>query len=522
MRTTLQLTLLALITLPRLAMGQSTPTQSDVLEQALGGVVTVAIYQNDENGSQLLGTRGSSENPNAAYARALNLSGARGSGSGFVVEQGGQKYVITNAHVVESAADAAGSIAVFSINQKKYPVRVVGGDALYDFAVLAFTTPPGPELSALVLRPQPARIGERVYAIGNPQGEYPYTVTDGIVSAKNRARGGLTGKYGFLQTTATVIWGNSGGPLVDERGQVLGINSQIAFADAPDGSQIWLSQINFALETPIVQRLLTDVLTNDGLVRRAYLGLEISQQTRTAPRDSRPDGREERPRSQTTDPVLSAILPDSPAKAALSGRVGQRIVAVNGEEVRSVEEVLGTLETVRPGSTVTLTFQPEGGANQDVAIRAGTLSPVQLESIARYVLASTRLSFTDVPGGGLAVQMTPDENTYEMTDDRKFKKIPAKFLEQKEGRAPADASATTKSSAAAGNVRIVAAGLHSERGSKLWRVNKLSYLGAVCRLMGLTGVVDLAFADPTDAQNVRFARKLLSGQEGVVKACLWY
>ena len=490
------------------AHAQTAPSTSDVLEQALGGVVTVAVYQNDGNGSRPLGVRGANDNPNAAYARALNLSGAQGSGSGFVVEYEGQKYVITNAHVVESATDAAGSIGVFSVSQKKYDVRLVGGDALYDVAVLAFVTPPGPELSSLTLRTQPARVGERVYAIGNPQGEYPYTVTDGIVSAKNRMRGGLTGKFGFLQTTATVIWGNSGGPLVDERGQVLGINSQIAFGNAPDGSQIWLSQINFALESPIVQRLLTDVLTNDGLVRRAYLGLEVSQQTRQP-------SREEHTRPQTTAPVLSALLPDSPAKAELVSRVGQRIVAINGDEVRSVEEVLGALEAVRPGTAATLTFRPDGGTDEVVTVKTGTLTPVQLESIARFVLATARLAFTDLPGGGLAVQMTTDNNTYEMSDGRKFKKIPAQYLEKRGAPSP-------KSGPTATGARVVAAGLHSERGSKLWRINKLSYLGAVCRLMGLAGVIDLAVADPADAENVRFARKLLSGEEGTLKACLWY
>lgn len=482
-------------------------TSSDVLEQALGGVVTVAVYQNSEGGNKPLGVRGNANNPVVAYARALNLSGARGSGSGFVVEQGGQKYVITNAHVVESAADAVGSLSVFSITQKKYEMRVVGGDALYDFAVLSFVTPPGPELSALALRSQPARIGERVYAIGNPQGEYPYTVTDGIVSAKNRARGGLTGKFGFLQTTATVIWGNSGGPLVDERGQVLGINSQIAFADAPDGSQLWLSQINFALETPIVQRLLTDVLTNDGFVQRTWLGLEFSQLTQAA-------NRTERTPAQTTEPVLSAILPDSPVKAALTKYVGQRIIAINGDEVRNVEEVLGALETIRPGSMLTLAFTNGTQANS-VTVTAGTLSSVQLESIARFVLASNKLLLKDIPGG-ISLQLIPDENTYEMTEQRTFKKM-APTSAGKKSRGDAGTS-----KAAGDDLRVVAAGLHSERSSKLWRVNKLSYLGAVCRLMGLAGVVDLAVADATDAQNIRFARKQLSGQDGVLKACLWY
>lgn len=497
----------------RTSFGQN--SASDILEQALSGVVTVAVYQTSEVGNRPLGVRGSQPTADQAYAKALNLSGAKGSGSGFVVESNGRKYVLTNAHVIESASEASGSLAVFSISQKKYEVRVLGGDALYDVAVLEFVNPPGPELVALSLRSMPARIGERVYAIGNPEGEYPYTVTDGIVSAKNRMRGGLTGKFGFLQTTATVIWGNSGGPLLDERGQILGMNSQIAFTNTPSGEQIWLSQINFALETPIIQRLLADVLANDGLVRRAYLGIEISQVS-----SSRRTGQSV---PESSLPVLSAVLPDSPGKAQLTPHIGQRIVAVNGEEVRSAEEVLGTFETVRPGSSVTLTFQRDQTPST-VTIRAATLTPVQLESIARFAMTSNHLTISDSPGG-VVVQLVPDNNLYEMDQDRKFKQSPSMMKNSLEKESTVSTAVATGAKTISGSpaaYRVIAAGLHSERASKLWRVNKLSYLGSVCRLMGLSGVIDVGLSDPDNPQNVRFARKHLSGQEGVTKACLWY
>ncbi|MGF7216203.1 S1-C subfamily serine protease [Spirosoma lacussanchae] len=496
---------LALLILSAQTRAQSS---SDVLEDALSGVVTVAVYQTAGVSVRPLGVRGKTVNPEQAYAKALSLTGAKSSGSGFVIELNGQKYVLTNAHVVESATDATGSLAVFSINQQKYPVRVVGGDALYDFAVLAFTTPPGPELTALPLRSAPARIGERVYAIGNPQGEYPYTVTDGIISAKNRMRGGLTGKFGFLQTTATVIWGNSGGPLVDERGAVLGINSQIAFANGPNGSSVWLSQINFALETSVVLRLLNDVLTNDGLVRRAYLGLEFSETTRISDDDERPQAAPSKP-----VPVLSGMLPDSPGKDLLKGYIGQTVTAINGEEVRNVQEVLGILETLRPGSMVALTFG-HGPSATTVSVISGTLTPVELESVARYVLTSNRLALTESPDG-IAIRFMQDNNTYELDRERRYQKTPAGFG-QKQIVSP---SANTPRTV---TYRVVAAGIQSERGSKLWRVSKLSYLGAVCRLMGLSGVVDMAVADPDNPDDVRFTRHMLSGEQDVIKACLWY
>ena len=495
-------------------------TAVDALENALAGVVTVAVFQDGSTGRRVLGSRGD-DIAAMAYAQTLSLSGAHSSGSGFIIESGGKKYVITNAHVVESAADASGSLAVFSVNRKKYEVTVVGGDALYDFAVLSFVTPPGPELTALAFRTQPARIGERVYAIGNPQGEYPYTVTDGIISAKNRVRGGLTGKFGFLQTTATVIWGNSGGPLVDERGQVLGINSQIAFADGPGGQPLWLSQINFALETPVATRLLNDVLTNDGLVRRAYLGLEFSQtsqatddqktadqatQGQQSANPAHPNKAPAQPADGTSAqrlsaPILSAILPDSPAKALLASAIGQTIKAVNGEEVRSLEEVLGALENVRPGASVNLTFS-NGTADNTVTIKTGTLTPVQLEGIARFVLSSSRLTLADSPSG-ITLRFNDTNNTYEVGPQQKFRKVTSGGLGEK-------STGTTET--AASNYLLVAAGLQAEGGSKFWHTQTLSYLGAVCRLMGLAGVIDLGIMQA--GGNARLVRQQLSGQEG--------
>jgi S1-C subfamily serine protease len=145
-----------------------------------------------------------------------------------VTLKNGTKYVITNAHVIENALDEEGSIYVYSINRTKYEVKVLGGDSFYDIAVLEFVDTPGPEITTVKFKTEEPRLGEPVYAIGNPLGEYPYSVTDGIISAKNRVRGCYTGKFGFLQTTATVIWGNSSGPLVDAKGDVAGINSQIS------------------------------------------------------------------------------------------------------------------------------------------------------------------------------------------------------------------------------------------------------------------------------------------------------
>src|SRR5688500_2890125 len=109
---------------------------SDMLEKALPSVVTVVVYKADSgNIKKMLGfnTRGHAD-PDIAYKRILELKGIRGSGSGFIIRYNDKKYVITNLHVVEHAADDG--IYAFTISQKKYLMKLLGGDTFYDIAVL--------------------------------------------------------------------------------------------------------------------------------------------------------------------------------------------------------------------------------------------------------------------------------------------------------------------------------------------------------------------------------------------------
>ena len=232
--------------------GQSVP---DMLEKTLGAVVTVGVHE-EEIVKRQLGFRGESA-PDIAYEKALSLADVSSSGSGFIIEKNGKLYVITNAHVVEEASDEPGSVYVYSINRSKYEVRVVGGDSFYDLAVLEFVDTPGNEINTISFRDTDVRIGEKVFAIGNPLGEYPYTVTDGIISAKNRVRESMTGKFGFFQTTATIIWGNSGGPLLDAHGRVVGVvASKLAAARVFEWTGDLPQNINYAVKSAYLRTLL--------------------------------------------------------------------------------------------------------------------------------------------------------------------------------------------------------------------------------------------------------------------------
>lgn len=504
-----------LIFLAALLTGSGTFAQKtpDMLEKVISSVVTVAVYKVDDT-KQALGFRGVADQ---AYERILDLSNTKTTGSGFVIERNGKKYIITNAHVVENATNESDALYVFSVNRTKYPVKIVGGDSFYDLAVLEFITTPGSEIDAVDFRTEEARIGEQVFAVGNPLGEYPYTVTDGIVSAKNRVRGGITGKFGFIQTTATVIWGNSGGPLVDANGKVLGINSQIAFA-TQGSTQIWQPQINFALEAGISMRLINDILNNNGLVKRAWIGVEVVQQhdydsylamygMPWVQRDSLA--------------VIKNLIPGSPAEKVLVGKLGAMILSVNGVEVRNVQEVLGEFEKTSPGSILKMKISLNG-ATEEVSIQTTELTTKNLEDLAKFVVKEHHGGLLTTDGEAVILKIERDiedgqpdppgerERRKEEDPDRKKRE---ENLRYRGAMREADLDEGTE-------FKIVAGGIENTNFSSIWRVAKMSDLGAAFRLSGLAGVFNIylsdANGDPTAVQINP------SGSEQIFQVTLWY
>jgi len=460
-----------------------------MLDNALSAVVSVGVFK-IEGTKQELGFRGRAD---VAYQKMLDLSDAYSKGSGYVIKVGGKMYVCTNAHVVELAKEESGAIYVFSINRTKYEVKIKGGDSFYDYAVLEFVTPPGPEITALAYTTTEPRVGQRVYAIGNPLAEYPYTVSDGIVSAKNRVRDGVTGKYGFIQSTATIIWGNSGGPLVNEAGEVIGMNSQIAFGPEDKGS-LWQPQINFALEAKICSRLTNDILTNNGRIRRAFLGIEVSQNY-----DSQLDYYTMKNVLAKRDPlpVISNVFLNSPADRTLNSKIGYTLYKVNGEEVRNMEEVLGEFENIKPNSSVSLTIGKEG-RTETVVLTSSTLAPDQMATLAKSMIES--------------------DPSYKITStsgevDISFKQAYSSAYEQR------------YNNRWQGNnqYRVVGVGLVSDKGNDVWRVNSLADLGVGIRFYGLAGFYDLVTVDKFNPQSKpQSTRIYVSGDQNVLKQTLWY
>jgi len=205
-----------------------------------------------------MGDEGGSGKPQTRQAQSL--------GSGFIISADG--YIVTNNHVVAPGAAGATveSITVILPDRTEYAATLVGRDANSDLAVLKIT--PKKTLPFVKFGDSTrARVGDWVVAIGNPFG-LGSTVTAGIISALHRNTGG--GSDRFIQTDASINQGNSGGPMFDMAGNVIGINSQIL---SPSGGNVG---IGFAIPSEQASAII-DTLRKGQAIKRGYLGIQISQ-----------------------------------------------------------------------------------------------------------------------------------------------------------------------------------------------------------------------------------------------------
>jgi len=346
------------------------PNISDVLEKALTGVVTIRLDE-IEAGKNAFGFADDGSNKlnvsDIAYSEILKLENAKGTGSGFVIDREGKKFIVTNAHVVEPIKSFDKNIVAYSYDRKEHNLKLVGADSYYDIAVLEFISQPDSDLVPIEFADENFRIGQTCYAIGNPLSYFPYTVTQGIISAKNRP--GICSKSGYIQSTAMLSSGNSGGPLINENGQLLGVNTL-----GTEKAQ----QLNFSLESKIVKRVVDDLI-KFGRVRRAYFGLEIFQLNRYY---------EDKDENIVTEvlnevPKLYDVIPASPAATNLADYSGYEIISANNKEITSNEDLIELLESMIPGDTFRLTLEKDGITKREEIIGA-ELNDERLSEIAVY------------------------------------------------------------------------------------------------------------------------------------------
>ena len=255
-------------------------------------------------------------------------------GSGFVYDSNGR--IITNQHVVEGAT----SISVRFSNGKTYKAEVVGSDPSTDLAVIKVDAPAS-VLTPLTLADSNAvAVGDNVVAIGSPFG-LENTVTSGIISALHRQ---MTSPNNFsiddsIQTDAAINHGNSGGPLLNAEGQVIGVNAQIeSDSGGNDG-------VGFAIPSNTVKSIVSQLIST-GKAEHAYLGVSV----------------------ETVNGSVRITEVRNGTPAADAGlQSGDTIVSVDGKRIVSGDGLTSAISTKKPGDTVSITYS-RGGQSHTVKI----------------------------------------------------------------------------------------------------------------------------------------------------------
>jgi serine protease Do len=281
-------------------------------------------------------TRSRTSQPLYGQRRGPNMPPQSGLGSGAIVSADG--YVLTNHHVIAGADQ----ITVELSDRRSFKATIVGSDQASDLAVLRIK---GTGFPTLPLGDSDrVRVGDVVLALGNPLG-IGQTVTMGIVSAKGRATGLGDGSYeDFLQTDAPINSGNSGGALVNTRGELVGINSQIL---SPTGGNIG---VGFAIPANMAKHVMQSLVA-DGRVHRGMIGVTV--QTVTS------DDAEHLGLQSVAGAIVSSVEPGGPAADA-GVQPGDVITAINETPVADSNTLRNTVAQSKPGSLVRLTLIRDG------------------------------------------------------------------------------------------------------------------------------------------------------------------
>jgi S1-C subfamily serine protease len=271
-----------------------------------------------------------------------------GTGSGFFWDDLGR--VVTNYHVVERMLQTHGTAEVTLYNQKTYPAKVVGVYPDKDLAVLLIDAPKSDMQPIPIGRADNLKVGQRVFAIGNPFG-LDQTLTTGIISALGREIKSVTERpiKGVIQTDAAINPGNSGGPLLDSAGRLIGVNTAIY---SPSGAS---AGIGFAIPVDEVNRVVPQLI-RDGKVTRAGLGVQVAADHLAKQVNAR-------------GALIMRVVPGGPAsKAGLRAtrreedgiRLGDAVLAVDGQPIQKAIDLFVLLEQHKIGDTVTLKIVRDG------------------------------------------------------------------------------------------------------------------------------------------------------------------
>jgi serine protease Do len=252
-----------------------------------------------------------------------------GEGSGFFISADG--YILTNNHVVRDAV----KVKILNIDKEEFTAKIIGTDPKTDLALLKINVKNVPFVN--LGDSSAVEVGEWVLAIGNPFGQVS-TVTAGIISAKGRQLG-LAQYEDFLQTDAAINMGNSGGPLINMKGEAIGINSTIL---TPSSGNIG---IGFAIPANMAKKVVSD-LKSKGKVVRGWFGIIITDVTESDAKDLD---------LPTAGALINRVEENSPAQKAGLKRY-DLIVAINGKAVKAAADLQMEIANSNPGDEIDVTI----------------------------------------------------------------------------------------------------------------------------------------------------------------------
>ncbi|XHN81769.1 Periplasmic pH-dependent serine endoprotease DegQ [Lonepinella sp. MS14435] len=348
--------IMSMAELPNEVVGTTLPSLAPMLEKVLPAVVSINVEGKEKNtvgnqdipeefrfffGDDFFGNRNSSPRQ------------FRGMGSGVIInaEKG---YVLTNNHVINNAD----KITITLQDGRELKGKVVGADKQSDVALVQVENPKNlTEIS--IADSDKLRVGDFTIAVGNPFG-LGQTVTSGIVSALGRSTGSDSGTYeNYIQTDAAVNRGNSGGPLINLKGELIGINTAII---SPSGGN---AGIAFAIPSNMANNLVQQII-EFGEVRRGMLGIKGGELNADLAKAFNIDAQQ--------GAFISEVLPNSAAeKAGL--KAGDVITELNGQRIKSFAELRAKIATSGAGKKFELTYLRDGKTQKsEVTLQADDLS----------------------------------------------------------------------------------------------------------------------------------------------------
>lgn len=332
--------MMAQATLPTIVEGQELPSLAPMLEKVRPAVVGIAIEGKRASKSSRANVPEEFE-----FFFGPDMFGERGGsrpfygeGSGVIIDAK-KGHVLTNNHVI----DGAEKITVKMEDGREFKAKLIGSDPLSDVALIQIEKPSN--LTEIkIADSDKLRVGDFTVAIGNPFG-LGQTVTSGIVSALGRSTGNSDQGYeSYIQTDAAVNRGNSGGPLINLKGELIGINTAII---SPSGGN---AGIAFAIPSNMAHNLVQQIL-EFGEVKRGLLGIKGGELNADLAKEFNVDAQQ--------GAFISEVMADSAAaKAGL--KAGDVIIGLNGQKIRSFAELRAKVATTGAGKEIELTYLRDG------------------------------------------------------------------------------------------------------------------------------------------------------------------